>query len=79
MTRSYRIDVSVKVLSEASVLDLYGGRIPVLPLARRFHIVDTVCVFQGIKNKVSILAQLSPDENHPGNAGNEISGGKRDL
>jgi hypothetical protein len=24
MTRSYRIDVSVKVLSEASVLDLYG-------------------------------------------------------
>lgn len=42
-----------------------------LPLARRFHIIETVCVFQGIKNKVSILAQLSPDENHPGNAGNE--------
>ena len=77
MTRSYRIDVSVNVLSEASVLDLYGvpsrGRIPVLPLplARRFHIIETVCMSRGIKSKGSRLTQLSPDEKHPGNAGNE--------
>ena len=47
------------------------GRIPVLPLplARRFHIIDTVCMCRGIKNKGSRLTQLSPDENHPGNAG----------
>ena len=67
--------ISHRCLSQGSVRSERSGSVRGSPqrantcasAARRFHIIETVCVFQGIKNKGSRLTRVSPDENHPGN------------